>query len=94
MSVTLAYNLIFCNDGIARKYWNKGLYHKGSYTYKSVTIKYGTTIKITSRSFKMTKAVFKESCGELLGGVKVSAIIAGAKSVINKIMKGIRKILK
>ncbi|WP_242950321.1 RHS repeat-associated core domain-containing protein [Anaerostipes hadrus] len=57
VSVTLAYNLIFCNDGIARKYWNKGLYHKGSYTYKSVTIKYGTTIKITSRSFKMTKEI-------------------------------------
>lgn len=94
VSVTLVYNLIFCGDGIARKYWNRGLYRKGSYTYKTVTIKYGTTIKITSKSFKMTKAVFKESCRELRDGVKGSAVMSGAKAGINTIVKGIRKIIK
>ena len=87
VALTLALNLKSCKNGIARKYWNRGLYRKGSYKYKTVTIKYGTRIKITSRSFKMTKAVFKESCGELIGGAKGNVIISAIKLGINKIRR-------
>ena len=69
-------------DGLGRSYWNRGLFRKGSYTYKYITIKYGTRIKITSRSFRMTKQVAKESARELMKGAKRTAVVSGIKSAI------------
>lgn len=69
-------------DGLGRRYWNRGLFRKGSYTYKYVTIKYGTRIKITSKSFRMTKQVAKESAKELMKGARRTTIVSGVKSTI------------
>ena len=71
------------SGGLGRQYWNRGLFRKGSYTYKHVTIKYGTTIKITSRSFKMTKQVAIESGKEFARGAAKTAVITGVRRVIN-----------
>ena len=77
-------------NGIARKYWNRGLFRKGSYTYKKVTIKYGTKIKITSRNFKMTKTVAKESAKAFAKGTGLNVLATGTISLIKKCKKWMR----
>ena len=79
------------DGGLGRRYWNRGLFRKGSYTYKHVTIKYGTTIKITSRNFRMTKQVAIESGKEFLKGAAKTAVITGARRVIKFCMKHFSK---
>lgn len=79
------------SGGLGRQYWNRGLFRKGSYTYKHVTIKYGTTIKITSRNFRMTKQVAIESGKEFLKGAAKTAVITGARRVIKFCMKHFSK---
>lgn len=73
--------------GLGRKYWNRGLFRKGSYTYKQVTIKYGTTIKISSRNFRMTKRVAIESGKEFAKGAAKTAVITAVRRVIKHFSK-------
>ncbi len=66
-----------------------------TYTYDNVGNRLkeddGTTIKITSRNFRMTKQVAIESGKEFLKGAAKTAVITGARRVIKFCMKHFSK---
>lgn len=77
-------------DGIGIKYWNKGLFRKGSYTYKNVTIKYGTTITVKSISLQATRQVIRESATAFAQGAARTTFV----NVMPELLKKCKKYLK
>ena len=75
-----------CGDGLGTPHWAKGLFSKGSYRYKAVVLKYGTTVSISSSSLKYTKDVIRSAVKTFAWSVG-SSIISTTKSILGPKIK-------